>query len=475
MDGFGLDHKLSASESIYSVNRGEVELIRTILIGVLVLGVAGTAFWGYQEHREKNAVLINAENNYQRAFHDLSYQVDLLNNKIGTTLAMNSRESLSPSLAEVWKITSDAHSDVGQLPLTLLPFNKTEEFLAKIGDFSYRTAIRDLEKEPLTDKEYQSLQDLYKQSAEIQGELRKVQHMVLENNLRWMDVELALASTEEPLDNTIIDGFKTVEKTVEGYGDTDFGPDFVSLSQKEDNEFKYLQGKQVKEEEAVQIAKKYAAFGNDVTVKVTESGKGASTGFYSISVQKKGTNEEANMDVTKKGGYPIWFIYSRDVKEQKISLNDASTKAIQFLKDTGFENLDLFESTQYDNIGVFTFVTNENDVRVYPDSINVKVALDNGNILGFSADDYLRSHHVRDIPKPTLSVEDAQKKINPSVKVMENRQSIIINDMNEEVLCYEFMGTLGDDTYRIFINADSGIEEKVDKLENAEEVYEDVV
>jgi spore germination protein len=231
----------------------------------------------------------------------------------------------------------------------------------------------------------------------------------------------------------------------------------------------------VKEEEAVQIAKKHAAFGNDVAVKVTESGKGASTGFYSISVQKKGTNEEANMDVTKKGGYPIWFIYSRDVKEQKISLNDASTKAIQFLKDTGFENLDLFESTQYDNIGVFTFVTNENDVRVYPDAINVKVALDNGNILGFSADDYLRSHHVRDIPKPTLSVEDAQKKINPSVKVMENRQSIIINDMNEEVLCYEFMGTLGDDTYRIFINANSGIEEKVDKLENAEEVYEDVV
>ena len=154
-------------------------MIRGILIGVLALGVAGTGFWGYQEHREKNAILINAENNYQRAFHELTYEIDLLHDKIGTTLAMNSRESLSPTLAEVWRITSQAHSDVGQLPLTLLPFNKTEEFLAQVGEFSYRTAVRDLDKEPLNDEEYAALKSLYGQAAEIQDELRRVQHMAL--------------------------------------------------------------------------------------------------------------------------------------------------------------------------------------------------------------------------------------------------------------------------------------------------------
>ncbi|SID72106.1 PSPA12 [Mycobacteroides abscessus subsp. abscessus] len=53
-------------------------MIRGILIAVLALGAAGAGFWGYQEHREKNAILINAENSYQRAFHDLTYQTDLL-------------------------------------------------------------------------------------------------------------------------------------------------------------------------------------------------------------------------------------------------------------------------------------------------------------------------------------------------------------------------------------------------------------
>lgn len=449
-------------------------MLRGVLIGVLTLGVAGTAFWGYQEHREKNAILINAENNYQRAFHDLTYQIDLLHDKIGTTLAMNSRESLSPALAEVWRVTSEAHTDVGQLPLSLLPFNKTEEFLAKIGDFSYQTAVRDLNKEPLSDKEYDSLKQLYTQAADVQNDLREVQHMVLENNLRWMDVEMALAAGDEAGDNTIIDGFQTVEKTVDGYGETDFGPAFVNMQKKDEN-FKYLEGKEITENAAIKEAKEYAGLGNDVNVKVTENGDGSDYGFFSVTLQDKKSKQEANMDITKKGGYPIWYLMSREVTDQKISLNEASNKAVEFLKKNQFENLDLFESAQYDNMGVFTFVSTQDGVRVYPDSIKMKMALDNGKILGFSAEDYLKAHHAREIPDPGITVDEAREKINPAVEVMENRLAIIINDISEEVLCFEFMGTLGEDTYRIYINADTGIEEKVDKLKNAEPVYEDVV
>jgi spore germination protein len=449
-------------------------LIRGILIGVLVLGVAGTAFWGYQEHQEKNAILLNAENNYQRAFHDLSYQVDLLHDKIGTTLAMNSRKSLSPSLIEVWRITSEAHNDVGQLPLTLLPFNKTEEFLAKIGNFSYRTAVRDLDKEPLSKDEYDTLKVLYKQSGDIQHELRSVQHMVLKNNLRWMDVELALASGNENTDNTIIDGFKTVEKTVSGYDESDLGTTFANLQKKDEN-FKKIKGRTITRNEAVKIAKKYMNFDGNAKVKVTENGKGSDYGFYSVSIKNNQSGQEASMDITKKAGRPIWFINNRDVKKRVLSLNDADNKAAAFLKETGFKDLEVFESTQYDNVGVFNFVTNVNGVRIYPEAVKIKVALDNGDIVGVTADEYLKSFQTRKIGKPSLTLEQARSKVNPNFKVMEDRQAVIINDLNKEVLCYEFLGTIGEDTYRIFINATSGVEEEVEKMNNAEAIYEDVL
>jgi len=448
-------------------------MLRGILIGVLTLGIAGVAFWGYQEHKEKNAVLLNAENNYQRAFHDLTYQVDLLHDQIGTTLAMNSQESLSPALAEVWRITSEAHSDVGQLPLTLLPFNKTEEFLANIGDFSYRTAVRDLNKEPLSEDEYKTLKKLYKEAEDIQDELRNVQHLVLENNLRWMDVEMALA-TDKQLDNTIIDGLKTVEDKVKGYQETSFGVTSVNMEKKDEN-FKNLKGKTISEKEAEKIAKEFAEFKNPVEVKITENGKGSNYGFYSVTLKEEGTDVEASMDITKKGGYPIWSIVSREVKEDKISLNEANNQAVKFLKDHDFKNLALFESMQYENMGVFNFVTEIDGVKIYPDSIKMKVALDNGNVIGFAAEDYLMANTEREIKDPAISKEEALKKINTQVDIMDDGLAIILNDLNEEVLCYEFIGTLGEDTYRIYINADNGIEEKVEKLKNAEPVYEEVV
>ncbi|MFE0613355.1 hypothetical protein, partial [Bacillus altitudinis] len=39
---------------------------------------------------------------------------------------------------------------------------------------------------------------------------------------------------------------------------------------------------------------------------------------------------------------------------------------------------------------------------------------------------------------------------------------------------YEFLGTIKNDTYRMFINADTGKEERVDKLKNAEPIYKDL-
>lgn len=257
-------------------------MIRWILIGVLTIAIVATGVWGYQEHQEKNAILIQAENDYQRAFHELTYHMDLMNDKIGTALAMNSKKSLSPQLVEIWRLTSEAVADVGQLPLVLMPFNKTEEFLASIGDFTYRTAVRDLGKKPLTDKEMSKLEKLYKQSGHIKDELRKVQNVVLEENLRWMDVQLALATGDEQSDNTIVDGFKTVDKKAKGYSESNVDSPLSGTSSKE-HKYQFLKGDKIGKEEALKRSKKLFNVNKTDNIKITESGKGSDIPIYSIS------------------------------------------------------------------------------------------------------------------------------------------------------------------------------------------------
>lgn len=448
-------------------------MIRNILIALLSIGVVGTAYWGYQEHQEKNAILLHAENNYQRAFHELTYQIDLLHDKIGTTLAMNSHKSLSPALADVWRITSEARSHVGQLPLSLLPFNKTEEFLANIGNFSYKTAVRDLDKQPLTDEEVETLKKLYNVSKEIREDLRNIQSVALKNNLRWMDVELALVSGKEPTDNTIIDGFKTVEKRTEGFDEEiSQDPTFISLETKERN-FENLKGEPISKEKALELAKQFSGIEDIKDSVIVENGEGAPFQFYSINLDGQNGNM-ASLDIMKKGGHPIWFINHRDIGEQKISLYDAGQKASQYLEKHGYKNLVLTESVQYENQGLFTFTSFQDNVIIYPESIKIKVALDNGDVVGFVATDYLKGFQDRKISTPTLSEQEAREYINKNVEIMEHNLAIILNDLNEEILCHEFLGVLDGDTYRIFINAENGFEEKVEKLQNAERMYDEI-
>lgn len=438
-------------------------MLRVVLITLLGIAAVGTGYWGYTEHQEKNAILIQAENRYQQAFHDLSYHVDELQDKMGTTLAMNSRQQLSPALAEVWRLTSEAHNDVGQLPLALLPFNKTEEFLSKIGEFSYRIAIRDLEKNPLTDSEYKTLNSLYDSATEIQKELRNVQKLALENNLRWMDVEQALA-TNNPQDNTIIDGFKTVDKNVEGYSEVDWGPELTRMSNMKETKYDSIQGKPITEEQAKQIAAKFLNTNGNSVIKAVENGKGGNYAAYSVTVKNDKQNTTAYMEITKKGGHPISLISNRNVNTKKLSLHQGAQKAETFLKDIKFKDMELTQSDQYNNVGVYSFVKMLDGVRLYPQMVKVKVALDNGEIIGYNAMDYLLADKERSVPKPKLTEQEILTKVNPKLEVMDTHQAIIVNDLGEEVLCYEVYGTLKNTTYRIFLNASTGFEEKVETL-----------
>ncbi|MFF3025275.1 germination protein YpeB [Gottfriedia sp. NPDC057948] len=446
-------------------------MIKEAAIGVLAIGLIGTSYWGYTEHKAKNEINIQAENNYQRAFHELSYELDLLHDKIGDTLAMKSKSSLSPALVEVWGLTSQARSNVGQLPLRLLPVNKTEEFLTNIGDFSYRTAVRDLDKEPLTQNEYATLQKLYDNSAEIQGEIRKVQHMVFENKLRWMDVELAYAKDQNPKNNVIIDGFKTVERNVMTYSDANADPSLTNYKVNRAS-LSNVKGEKITTEQAKDIAKKFLELNSTAQIKVDLTGEKLADRYYSLEIREPKTNSEIYMDITEKGGYPVWVIDRRNIKAQKIDLNQASINGLKFLERNKFSNMELTESSQYDTIGVFTYVTKQDGVRIYPESVTMKIALDDGSIVGFSSRNYLAAYTKRTISKPKISVEEARNSVSSNLKIMEEREAIILNKLNQEVLCYEFVGTRGNDTYQIFVNADTGVEEQIKKLNVLVENYD---
>lgn len=439
--------------------------LSAIMFPLTALLLIGALVWGYQENQEKNSILIKAENQYQRAFHDLSYHVERLHGELGNTLAVHSASNgvHRKGLVNVWRLTSEAQNEINQLPLTLLPFSQTEEFLSKISNFSYKAAVRDFTKKPLTEAEMGNLKALYKNSGEISKDLQEVQNKVISNKLRWMDVESALATEEKAEDNTIIDGFKTVDKRVAAYPELDWGPSVASIYDK--RSVKKLGGKPVTAEDIKAKAVKFADSGANTKVDVRENGKGTEWASYTATVTSPNHKAPISMDFTVEGGLLISYNDNREVGPAKVSMKQAVAKAGEFLKQKGYAGMTAVSADRYDNLGNLTFVSSKDGVLIYPEKMTLRVGLDTGETVGFQASDYVREHQEkREIPKPELSLAKAREKLNPEFKELYNRMAWIENEDAVELLTYEFGGKINGSQYRIYLNAADGNEEAVEEI-----------
>ncbi|GGF75392.1 germination protein YpeB [Paenibacillus albidus] len=442
--------------------------LSAVMFPLTALLLIGALVWGYQENQEKNSILIKAENQYQRAFHDLSYHVERLHGELGNTLAVHSGSNgmHRKGLVNVWRLTSEAQNEINQLPLTLLPFSDTEEFLSKIANFSYKAAVRDFAKKPLTDGELGNLKALYKDSGEIAKDLQEVQQKVISKRLRWMDVETALATENKVEDNTIIDGFKTVDKRVASYPELDWGPSVASIYDK--RSVKKLGGTPVTPADIKRKAAKFADAGTNADVQVKENGKGTDWASYTATVTLPGRNQPISMDFTVNGGLLISYNDNREIGPAKVTMQQAVAKAEEFLSQKGYPNMTAVSADQYANMGNLTFVTKQDGVLVYPEKMTLRIGLDTGEVTGFQASDYVHEHRDnRKIPKPKLSLAKAREMLNPEFKEIYNRLAWIENEDAVEVLTYEFGGKINGSQYRIYLNAEDGHEEAVEEIRTA--------
>lgn len=440
-------------------------------MALLVVLVAGTGYWGYQEHQDKNSILIKSENNYQRAFHSLNNNMSNLENELGKSIAMNSRNLLAPCLANVWRLSYAAQSNIGQLPLTLTPFHQTERFLAKIAEYTHDIGMRDLENEPINDEEWQQLKSLHQEAKEVQGQLRNLQSKVLNNNLRWMDVEMAIASENMEMGKTILNGFEGIDQQVQGYTETEWGATDNQFGNHFSDKKEQIEGPKIDGAKAKKIAKEFLALDSEEQLELEENGEAHEFSSYSIHAKPNGQESLVSIDVSSKGGHVLWFLDSRDIEETELGLNEAENEALQFLEERDITSMVSVQADQYDNVGVFDFVYEEDDIRFYTDLVRIKVALDTGDIIGYEGLDYVVAHdQEKDVPEERISLEEAQEQINPNFDVQEYHLSMVEIQAGESLLCYELLGTIGEETYRIFINAVTGDEEKVEKMKESEPI-----
>jgi len=467
-------------------------------MAALGLAFALSALWGYGQTISKNAVMMRAEGQYGRAFHALIAHSEAIESRLGHLLVSKSRRQMLAALDDVRLQAFAAQEDLNQLPITTVPLSNVTVFLGRLKNTAQDLSSKMMDPSQggadtpagradtpagggeLSEDDWRRLEDLAGQAAYTRDELTRLARLQQSGRMRWLDSERGSEMTydggrQHPLIKSLLridGGYKRIGRSGAAQRPGVDAPDGRAAAGAEPRgvaggaEPRGLVGRMVSPSEALEKA--YAFLGTNIKPGSARYVGEASGNFRTHHIEAVArAGQPLHLDLSQIGGLPHWMTAERPVKIKTLEEAQATARAGDFLRSwAGFPKMERVSYEEYFNAAVVTFAPEQDGVIMYPDLVRVKVALDDGEITGFTATDFLKNHawEGRQLTSPRFSVEEVPKKVSPRLKITQVARAVILNDRDEEVLTYEVRGKSGEAEYKVFVNALDGTEERIEKI-----------
>ena len=161
--------------------------------------------------------------------------------------------------------------------------------------------------------------------------------------------------------------------------------------------------------------------------------------------------------------------FLKDLLARKFSpLKIFKKKAEKFLLDAGYKDLVYEESRENNTAWHFVYVRVEPEykAKVFSDVIHLKVAKDNGGIVGLDASEYIRKEKTNRSP---LRQKDWKKIFHSGVTIVKEELAYVENDRLEQRLTHFLTVTMDENgqigTYAVIIDTETSEVIKTEKLQ----------
>lgn len=437
-----------------------------ILIIAIILLFLLTIITGYYAFKLKERYTVVTTNNYTEAFSNLVNYMDNVENYLAKSMVTKSSNHAAETLTEVWRDSNLALVYLSRIPLTSESASQTAKFLNQVSDYSYSLSRKNIDGKELSEEDLNNLKQLHSYSVELRNTLNQLSEDIYNGEINFDNLNSS-ASTKfaQTVDN--FDVFSNIDDNLNEYEGLIYDgaySDHVNKAEKVG-----LTGEDISEDTAKKKVEEF--FREDDDIESVESNgfiKNADIPCYDFSVKMKEREEKISISISKKGGHVIQTETNREVKKERISQEEANQIGKEYLRLKGFKNMKETYFMKTGNIVTINYAyedktkkINNKGIICYPDLIKVKVALDDGEILGIECLGYLNSHTERDFEKIKISLEEAKQKLNPDIQINSEGLAIIPTEWKTEILCYEFKGKVEDKEFIVYINAETGEEEDV--------------
>jgi germination protein YpeB len=181
-----------------------------------------------------------------------------------------------------------------------------------------------------------------------------------------------------------------------------------------------------------------------------------------------GNNGRVTVEVTKQGGFVTGMASAQASSSSDLPPEQVVNRAVSLLRSNGFTNMTMTQYQTHGGTVAVTFAYSDGGVVYYPDEICVELTR-GGGMTAFSAREYIKNRRNRDFPEAAVNQTKAEKSLSTLLTVEAHKMAVIFVD-SEEVYCHEFKCVTEEsgETFFVYINAQSGAEEKIVRLYEAE-------
>lgn len=429
------------------------------IIVVLVVAIVGVGMYAYKKQTEYRQTM---ENQYNMAFFELVDYVQNVENFLAKSLISSTPEHGAETLTQVWREANLAAAYLSQLPISTEELSKTAKFLNQVSEYSYSLSRKNIYNESLTDSDFENLKKLHDYSVELENTLNQLSLEMTEGKISWGELtKKGSVAFAQQVSNMSKDSFDNIDGTFEEYAGLIYDGAYSEHITK--TEKKGLTGEDISEQQAMQKVKEYLS--EEKYENITSNGliENGNIPVYDFSCKPKDADDETiiNISISKKGGHLVLMNFNRQVETETISQEDANKIGKEYLEKVGFPNMKETYFLKQDGIVTVNYAYMQDGVTVYPDLVKVKIALDNGEILGVETTGYLNSHSERKLETPKISADEAKETLNKDLEILSEGLAIIPTEWKSEILCYEFKGKIDDTDFLVYINAETGREEDI--------------
>lgn len=430
---------------------------KVLIVSIIILTVL-CLFTGYYAFSLREKYYINNTNNYTEAFSNLVNYVNNVENYLAKAMISKDSSHAAQTLTHIWRDSGLATVYLSRIPLQNNGLSQTEKFLNQVSDYSFSLSRKNIEGEGLTEEDFNNLKDLHRYSINLKSTLNQLSEDLYNGEIDWESLSsVSNSNLAQAVDN--MNEFTNIDSNLNEFEGLIYDGAYSDHVNKKEKAG--LIGMDLGEDEAKEKVKEF--LGKDEIEKINSNGflENAEIPSYDFTVKLKDKEETYSIMISKKGGHIVQSSLDREVKEEKISQAEANEIGKIYLKNKGFENMKETYFIKQGNIVTINYAYEDSGIIVYPDLIKVRVALDNGEILGIETSGYLNSHKSRAYKKPEITIEEARSSLNEKIEIKSEKMAVIPTEWKTELFCYEFKGSVEGKDFLVYINCETGEEEDI--------------